>query len=94
MQTENISEIQGRFRKGQSGNPAGKPKGLSNKMTIAAREAFQLAFEGMGGIEGLIAWGRENPNEFYKLYGRLIPVDIRAGLQVMQFEPLIIRQHE
>lgn len=30
------------FVKGQSGNPAGKPKGTANKATTAAREAISL----------------------------------------------------
>jgi hypothetical protein len=34
--TENTEEIQGgRFQKGQSGNPAGKPKGARHKTTLA-----------------------------------------------------------
>lgn len=35
--TENTGEIQGRFQKGQSGNPAGKPKGARHKTTLAVQ---------------------------------------------------------
>ena len=36
--SENTGEQQaGRFRKGQSGNPAGRPKGSLNKATIMAQ---------------------------------------------------------
>lgn len=50
--------IQGQFKKGQSGNPAGRPKGARNKATIAveallggeasklARKAIERAMEG------------------------------------------------
>jgi len=52
-----------------------RPKGTTNKFTATAKQAFNLAFQGMGGIEKLTEWGAEHPTEFFKLYARLIPVD-------------------
>jgi len=58
MTTENTGEIQGRFKPGQSGNPAGKPKGARHKTTLAmqalldgqaealTQKAVQLALAG------------------------------------------------
>ena len=64
-------------RKGTRPPNAGKGRvaGVPNKLTKSAREAFQLAFEGMGGYPKLQAWALDNPTEFYKLYARLIPVE-------------------
>lgn len=56
----------------------GRQEGTRNKATLAAREAFQHAFDHIGGPESLATWAKENLTEFYKLYGRLIPVDIQA----------------
>lgn len=53
----------------------GRQKGTPNKLTKSAREAFQHAFEGMGGYDSLTAWAQANKTEFYKLYARLIPVE-------------------
>lgn len=53
----------------------GRQKGTPNKTTQSAREAFALAFQGLGGYARLQAWAEENPTEFYKLYARLIPVE-------------------
>ena len=53
----------------------GRPKGVPNKTTLAAKEAFQFAFDKLGGGQGLASWASSNPDEFYKLYARLIPVD-------------------
>ena len=64
------------FKKGESGNPAGKPKGTASKLTIAAREAFQRAFDEVGGVRDLATWAKENRTEFYKLYGKLIPIQV------------------
>lgn len=53
----------------------GRKKGVPNKTTTAAREAFGLAFAGIGGADALTVWAKDNPTEFYKLYARLIPVE-------------------
>lgn len=53
----------------------GRVKGTPNKTTASAREAFQHAFNGIGGAQALTNWARENQTEFYKLFGRLIPVE-------------------
>lgn len=57
----------------------GSRKGVPNKLTKAAREAFELAFDQVGGTSALTAWARANPTEFYKLYARLIPVEQRLS---------------
>lgn len=53
--------------------PKGRAKGVPNKTTKSAREAFAIAFDGIGGAKSLTAWAMENQTEFYKLYARLIP---------------------
>ena len=45
-------------------------------MTANMREAFQQAFDGMGGVDALIAWGIKNPSNFYPLASKLIPVQV------------------
>lgn len=57
----------------------GRPPGATNKTTRSAREAFQHAFDKIGGAERLALWAKDNEAEFYKLYGRLIPVDVNAS---------------
>lgn len=51
----------------------GRKKGSKNKLTRSAKEAFEMAFQGLGGAEALTEWARTNQTEFYKLYARLIP---------------------
>lgn len=53
----------------------GRKKGVPNKLTKSARDAFQLAFEQSGGFTALTEWAKANKTEFYKLYARLIPVE-------------------
>lgn len=67
----------GSFKKGDK--RAGRPKGVGNKTTTAAKEAFALAFDEMGGVPRLVLWAKLNPTEFYKLFARLIPVDVTSA---------------
>jgi hypothetical protein len=60
----------------------GRPKGLPNKFTVAAKQAFSLAFEGLGGVDALIEWGKENRSAFYTLYARLIPMEVAGSLGI------------
>ena len=53
----------------------GRTSGTPNRLTKSAREAFQLAFDGIGGAGRLTEWAKVNPTEFFKLYARLIPVE-------------------
>lgn len=67
-----------KFQKGEGG----RPKGVPNKLTRTAKEAFQLAFDKLGGWEGLAQWAskdHENRKVFYSLYARLIPTDVTSG---------------
>ncbi len=64
----------------QPGNP-GKPKGAKHGFTVRAKEAFRLAFDKSGGVEALTAWAIENRTDFYKLYARLIPVEVQATVE-------------
>lgn len=47
METENTGEIQGRFKPGTSGNPAGKPRGARHKTTLAVQSLLDGEAEGL-----------------------------------------------
>jgi hypothetical protein len=61
-----------------SGKPGpGRPKGLQNKTTRAAKEAIALAADELGGAERMVAWAKEDPkNEaafWTTIYPKLLP---------------------
>ena len=68
----------GKNRIGQGKPGPGRPKGSANKTTSAAREAFEYAFEGIGGKDKLKEWANdpEHQTEFYRLYARMLPKPI------------------
>ncbi len=57
---------------------AGRPKGSTNKIPRVAKENIIQAFEELGGIQGLVDWAKSDPKnqgDFYKIYGRLLPIE-------------------
>jgi hypothetical protein len=48
------------------------------------KAALEAAFLGLGGVPALIAWGQQEPAEFYRLWGKLLPrnVTIEGGAQL------------
>lgn len=66
------------------GNP-GKPKGAVNKTTRAAKEAIAAAAEGLGGVDRLIEWVKEdklNERVFWgTIYPKLIPVTLAGDAE-------------
>lgn len=59
----------------------GRPKGSRNKFTRSVKEALERAFEQRGGDKALTAWANENPTDFYKLWGRMLPSEVQASLE-------------
>lgn len=58
----------------------GRPKGVPNKATTAAKDAIAAAAEGLGGTDRLIAWAQEDPlNErafWSSIYPKLLPLQL------------------
>lgn len=60
-------------------NPAGKPPGTLNRLTVAAKEAIERCYEYMGADDAFGEWAKANPTEFYvHLFSKLIPKDIHV----------------
>lgn len=57
--------------------PAALARGsASPKRVTEARENLSSAFDLLGGVTALVAWGRKNPTEFYRIWARLIPKEV------------------
>lgn len=71
-----------------AGKPGpGRPKGVRNRMSEARTDEILETFERLGGIEHMVSWAAKNPTEFYRLYGKLLPKEVKAehsgGLDVV-----------
>jgi hypothetical protein len=68
----------------------GRQKGTPNKTTVKVKEAFEAAFQELGGVEALVTWGKAERSEFYKLYAKLLPVQITGDKE----NPVAVTQVE
>ncbi len=63
---------------------AGRPKGSPNKVSKAAKETIAEAAEALGGVDRIVAWAKEAPeNEkafWATIYPKLIPVQLNADI--------------
>jgi hypothetical protein len=64
------------FKKGNTGNPNGRPKGSPNKTTKALKEMILGALDQAGGEAYLLQQARENPNAFLTLVGKVLPTTL------------------
>lgn len=63
-------------RKPGGAKTGGRKKGTPNKVTASVRAALTQAFDQRGGVASLVKWAKANETEFYKLWGRLVPVEV------------------
>ena len=56
------------FKKGQSGNPRGRPKGIRNKIPTSLKEDILEVYQNLGGKAGLEKWARASQRNLAMFY--------------------------
>lgn len=77
------------FKKGQSGNPKGRQRGVPNKVTGELKDMILQALEGAGGVAYLEETAKTNPAAFLTLVGKVLPLQVGAdgdGLKKLVIE--------
>lgn len=57
----------------------GRKAGTPNKATASVKEALSVAFDARGGVAALLDWADLNPTEFYKLWAKMLPAEVRTS---------------
>lgn len=60
------------------GKSNGRQKGSLNKVTREVKDVIQRCFDSIGGEVAFARWARRNPDEFYKIYAKLLPIKLQA----------------
>lgn len=58
--------------------PPGRPKGIPNKLPGTVKENIVCVFTRLGGTAAMARWAEENQTEFYKIYAKLLPVEVQS----------------
>jgi hypothetical protein len=74
---ENAGPSQGRFQPGQSGNPAGRPRGSKSKLSDDFWSDMHEAWQ-VGGKDAINAMMREEPGRFIDCVARALPKDVNV----------------
>lgn len=57
----------------------GRVKGTPNKSTASVKQALTEAFDKLGGVASLLAWAKNEPAEFYRIWSKMLPLDIAGS---------------
>lgn len=63
--------------KGHKKYGGGRKKGQPNHTTASVKAAILKAFDAAGGDAEFAEWAKANRTEFYKLYAKLLPTEIK-----------------
>lgn len=67
----------------------GRPKGSKNLVEASIRWGLVEAYRQLGGVTGLVKWGRANPSLFYPMLGKLIPAEMQETKTPDQIRVLV-----
>ena len=72
-----------KFRPPRAG--MGRPKGVGNKTTRTVKEAIATVAEKLGGIDRMVEWAKENPDNerlfWGTIYPKLLPFQVNAKVE-------------
>lgn len=72
----------------------GRKPGTPNKVTVSVKAALVEAFDQLGGVTSLVDWAKGNPTEFYKLWAKLAPTEIKVEGESRTVTEVIVRTRE
>lgn len=71
--------------------PNGRKKGSKNKQSASVRGSILAVYAKIGGDEAFAKWANSNPQEYYKIYARVLPVEHGAPGSAENPQNVVIR---
>lgn len=68
---------------------AGRPAGVPNKLSGTVKENVVQVFDAIGGLDFMADWAKENPNQFFNIYAKLLPTEVVANVTVNPIKELL-----
>lgn len=62
--------------KGGARPGAGRKQGVPNRLSATVKDNIIEVFEGVGGVDAMTGWAKENPTQFFNLYAKLLPLTV------------------
>lgn len=63
-------------KRGGKREKAGRPLGSPNKLSGTVKENIVQVFDDIGGLSFMADWAKENPNQFFNIYSKLLPLQV------------------
>lgn len=85
----------GGSKKGQ--RRGGRQKGSLNKITTEVKAVLTAVHAEIGGAKRMAEWAEENPGEFYKLWAKMLPTEIKNAdgvFRVQNVTEVVVRSRE
>jgi len=58
----------------------GRKKGTPNKVSTSVKESLKSVYDRLGGDEAMLEWARENPEEFYRHWIKMLPTEVKQDV--------------
>lgn len=73
----------------------GRKAGTPNKLSGTVKDNVIAVFDAIGGVANMTSWAMENSTEFYRLYSKLMPLqltgDPESPITFQRIERTIVR---
>lgn len=66
-------------RKGGKREGAGRPVGVPNKLSGTVKNNVVQVFDDIGGLAYMASWAKDNPNQFFNIYAKLLPLQVNGA---------------
>ena len=67
-------KVEGKSKRGGKREGSGRKPGVPNKLSSTVKENVIEVFNLIGGVEQMSIWAAQNPNQFYNIYAKILPM--------------------